>query len=129
MYLTWRVKCSFPSITKPRYLYDFTRSIICSPIEKSKTFCSCRQSVKGLTLLEIRTRSSVYAWSYVPLVTASSSIMMTRVLNRVIPIIDPCGMPVSVGCSLELNPLRKCSSCLSLISYWILTCKVWMQLG
>ena len=39
--------------------------------------------------LEIRSRSSAYAWSIVSVVTASWSIITTRVLNRVGPRIDP----------------------------------------
>ena len=38
--------------------------------------------------------------------TVCLSMMMIRALNRVGPRIDPCGRPVSVGCSLELNPWR-----------------------
>ena len=61
----------------------------------------------------MRTISSAYAWSFVSVVTASWSIIMTRALNRVGPRIDPCGTPVSVECSLELNPWRATSMVLS----------------
>jgi len=44
--------------------------------------------------------------SFVPVVTASWSIIITRALNRVDPRIDPCGRHVSVVNSLELNPWR-----------------------
>lgn len=56
----------------------------------------------------------MYACSFVPELTARWVIMeyndqkiiiiITIALNRVGPKIDPCGRPVSVGRSLELNP-------------------------
>ncbi|KAK2140185.1 hypothetical protein LSH36_1449g00024 [Paralvinella palmiformis] len=81
--------------------------------ENSKTFCSCRQSVKSLLhpsewIDPIRNEDTFVGVcvEFVPEVTASLSMILTRALNRVGPRIDPCGRPVSVGCSLELNPWR-----------------------
>ena len=87
MYLTRGVKCSLSSITTPRYLYDFTRFIGRSPIVNRGITCDLQwksrevpdflqlSSVgeglrKGLTPLEMRTRSSAHAWIVVPVVTA-----------------------------------------------------------
>ncbi|KAK2156072.1 hypothetical protein LSH36_222g00007, partial [Paralvinella palmiformis] len=40
----------------------------------------------------------------VPGVTATWSRVIMKTLNRVSPRIDPCGRPVSVGYSLQLDP-------------------------
>jgi len=103
MYLTWGLKGSLSFITTHIYLYDFTRSVGCSPRVNQGITCrlqwksmglvleatmkspgftaavmswwtACCIIRKGLTPLEMRTRSSAYVWSIVTVVAA-------RVLN------------------------------------------------
>lgn len=59
---------------------------------------------KELTPLGMRTRSSSITCNGVPGVTATWSRVIMKTLNRVSPRIDPCGRPVSVGYSLQLDP-------------------------